>query len=191
MRNILMVLIVVFLSTAAAKSQEVGDSHLRYSLTVEPFNFIASGYSFWGGIRYKKFELGVATFSITTETNALFQNGDQLDIQLRNGTALYTRFYPLKKKSGPFMGFLLGYEAWRIRGKKEPIEENIYRNAFFTPQVGYQWLTLKGRLIVNPNVRMILPFAASGPEATNGISNDLNNFGIIPALDIGIRFGKM
>ncbi len=170
--------------------QNTENPDLRLSLTVEPFNFIAKGYSFWLGFRYKKFEIGLTTFSAYSETNILFENEEQLDIQLKNGTALYTRFYPLNSKSSPFVGFLMGKESWRIRNLEAPIQENILKNAFFTPQVGYQWVTLNRRLIVNPNVRFILPFAEQGPMETDGISHDLKTVAFIPALDIGIGLNK-
>jgi len=190
MKKILILAVILCFLSNTAFCQLEEDNHLRISLTIEPVNFFLKGYSFWAGIKYRKFEAGVVTFSAYSENNFLFENSDDLDIKLRNGTALYTRFYPLNSESSPFLGFLIGYESWRIRGKQEPIQENILRNAFFTPQVGYQWVTLNRRLLVNPNVRFILPFAENGPSETNGISNELKNFGFIPALDIGIGLYK-
>lgn len=190
MKNISVLTIVFCFLCTTGFCQVEENNNLRFSITVEPLNFIAKGYSFWFGIRYKKFEAGLTTFSIYTQQNTLFENDEELDIKLTNGTAFYTRFYPLNSNSSPFIGFLIGKESWRIRGKEEPIEENILKNAFFTPQIGYQWITLNNRLIVNPNFRLILPFGENGPSETNGISNELKPFGLIPALDIGVRLNK-
>jgi len=163
------------------------DNNFRLSITIEPLNYALKGHSVWLGLKYRQFEVGAFSFSIYSKTNTLFENGDQLDIKLQNGLAFYGRYYFQDRLSSPFVGFLLGGEKWRIRDQ-ENTAENILKNAYITPQLGYQWVTLNGRLIINPNVRFIFPFQVEGERELNGIQYDLKNMGFIPALDLGVGF---
>ena len=169
-------------------AQETKRSNKKYrlSLTAEPLNFAFKGYSFWLGLSNKRMAIGLTTFSSYSTNHVLFETNEALDIKLQNGTALWTRYFFLpRKKHKPFAGFLIGDEVWRVRKINDDTQTNLLRNMFLTPQVGYEFNLWKDKLIINPNLRFILPFNKRGEEEIDGIKYPLKSFGIIPAFDIG------
>lgn len=181
-------LTLIFFSLQYLQAQETHNhsSDFRLSLTVEPLNYIAKGHSIWLGVRYKKIGIGLVTFSAHSQKNILFDQHENLDIQLQKGIAVYARYFTSQKPSSPFVGFLLGTEQWNIQNRANPESRNLLKNAFFTPQIGYQWSTLNDRLVINPNIRMILPFNISGPTELEGMNHELKPAAFLPALDLGL-----
>ncbi len=171
------------------EAQEIDHNHqsdFRLSLTIEPLNYLSKGHSVWLGLRYKQLSFGVVTFSAHSKTNVLFDQHENLDIKLQKGRAFFARVYLSKKPSSPFVGYLLGTEQWRIQNKTNPKSHHILKNAFFTPQIGYQLSALNNRLIINPNIRCIIPFNPSGPTELDGMKHELKSLAFIPGLDLGL-----
>ncbi len=184
------VLLIFLISSAhVSYGQQFNPNDIKFTVSVEPLNYILSGHSLWAGIRYQQYEIGLTTFGAYSDVNVLFENEDLLDIRLTNGIALYGRYYIFKEKSSPFIGALAGTERWKIRSRAEQVEESTISNAFVTPQVGYQWLVWRKRIIINLNVKCIFPINVEGPVSTDGISNALNQYAFLPSLDLGYRFG--
>lgn len=166
-------------------AQEIPTEKYRLSITFEPLNYAMKGHSVWVGLRYKQFEAGVFSFSIHSKTNTLFKDYGDLDIDLKNGLAVYTRFYLQNKPSSPFVGALIGRERWDIQNAAKTVKKSL-RNGFVTPQIGYSWSTWNNRLLINPNFRMIVPFAAKGASEVDGQTVELKKMGFFPGLDLGL-----
>ncbi len=186
--KLLILFALIFFTLQSVQAQETSNNSadFRLSLTIEPLNYIAKGHSIWLGVRYKKVGFGLVTFSAHSKKNILFDQHENLDIRLQKGIAFFARYFTSKKPSSPFVGFLLGTEEWNIQNKTNPNSRNLLKNAFFTPQIGYQWSTLNNRLIINPNVRMIVPFNVSGHTELEGINHELKSAAFLPALDLGL-----
>lgn len=183
----LKVFLVISVLATAMFGQDMPLEKFRLSITFEPLNYVLKGHSVWLGFRYKRTELGLFSFSIHTKKNSLFENPNQLDIDLQNGLAIYTRFYLQNKMSAPYVGALIGSEKWGIRNQNTKTNYTL-KNAFFTPQVGYSWSTLNNRLLINPNFRLILPFNPKGQEQLIEERVKLKKYGFIPGLDLGLGF---
>lgn len=178
--------LLTFIVYTFSFSQETTNDSWKLSVSVEPLNYIFKGHSLWVGLRKYQVEFGLFSLSSKSTTHVLFDKNENLEIVLDYGLSAYGRYYILKKKSSPFVGFLIGDEQWGIKDIQTD-EKRKLDNSFFTPQLGYQWV-LRNRFTISPNLRFIIPFNPRGVQELNGNSYELKNLGIIPGLDLGIRF---
>jgi hypothetical protein len=166
----------------------------RLKLETEPALLFNNGFSINAMYNVtKNNNFGIGVYLVATDVPTSFAKNlfteftDSSSARATKEFALSFRYrIRLAKKieSNPYVGLILGWENFRLM---IPGTQDLDIATFFvTPHIGYEFYVYKKKVYINPQVRSVFYFGQDKSDKSR--TESLNEFFILPAIFVGIRF---